>query len=112
MVHGWGADWPDGYGFLAQLVDSRTIRETGGNVNLSVRNPEVDALIDRAVGTQDTAAREQLWVDIDRKVMEDASILPGVWAKGLLFRPPNVTNVFVTNGFQMYDYLALGTTRR
>ncbi len=112
MVHGWGADWPDGYGFLAQLVDSRTIRETGGNVNLSVRNPEVDALIDRAVGTQDTAAREQLWVEIDRKVMEDASILPGVWAKGLLFRPPNVTNVFVTDGFQMYDYLALGTTRR
>ena len=31
--------------------------------------------------------------------MEDASVLPGVWAKGLLYRPTNLTNVFVTDGF-------------
>jgi peptide/nickel transport system substrate-binding protein len=112
MVHGWGADWPDGFGFLAQLVDSRAIRATGGNTNLSVKDPEVDAMLDKAISTVDTAARERIWVDIDRKVMDDAYILPGIWAKGLLYRPPNVTNVFVTDGFQMYDYLALGTTRR
>ena len=53
-----------------------------------------------------------MWVDIDRKVMEDAYIVPGVWAKGLLYRPPNLTNVFITDGYQMYDYLALGTTRK
>ena len=51
-------------------------------------------------------------MDVDRKVMEDAYIIPGIWAKGLLYRPPNLTNVFITNGFQMYDYLAMGTTRR
>jgi peptide/nickel transport system substrate-binding protein len=51
-------------------------------------------------------------VGIDRKVMEDAFVLPGVWAKGLLYRPPNLTNAFISDGFQMYDYLALGTTRR
>ena len=112
MVTGWAADWPDGFGFLSQIVDSRTIRETGGSTNLSVRDPAVDALIDQALTTTDTAARERLWVDIDRKVMDGAFVLPGVWSKGLLYRPPNVTNVFVTNGFQQYDYLALGTTRR
>ena len=31
--------------------------------------------------------------------MDDAYILPGVWAKGLLYRPQNLTNVFVTDGF-------------
>lgn len=112
MVYGWGADWPDGYGFLSQIVDSRAIRATGGNSNLGVRDPEVDAMIDRAVNEQDAAKRQQYWVDIDKKVMDDAFILPGIWAKGLLYRPPNLTNVFITNGFQMYDYLALGTTRR
>jgi peptide/nickel transport system substrate-binding protein len=112
MVYGWGADWPDGFGFLSQIVDSRVIRETGGNANLSVRDPEVDALVDKAVTTTDKAAREKVWVDVDRKVMDDAYILPGVWAKGLLYRPPNLTNVFITDGFQMYDYLALGTTRK
>ena len=44
--------------------------------------------------------------------MDDAYVLPGIWAKGLLYRPKNLTNVFITDGFQMYDYLALGTTRK
>ena len=112
MVYGWGADWPDGFGFLSQIVDSRAIRATGGNSNLSVRDPAVDALVDKATITADQAAREKAWVDVDRKVMDDAFILPGIWAKGLLYRPPTLTNVFITNGFQMYDYLALGTTKR
>jgi peptide/nickel transport system substrate-binding protein len=112
MVYGWGADWPDGYGFLAQIVDSRVIRATGGNSNLSVKDPAVDALLDKALTTTDTTAREAIWVDIDKKVMDDAFVLPGVWAKGLLYRPKNLTNVFITDGFQMYDYLALGTTRK
>ncbi len=111
IVYGWGADWPDGYGFLSQLVDSRVIRATGGNSNLGIKDPAIDQLLDQALVTTDTAAREQIWVDIDRKVMENAFVLPGVWAKGLLYRPPNLTNVFITDGFQMYDYLALGTTR-
>jgi peptide/nickel transport system substrate-binding protein len=111
MVYGWGADWPDGYGFLAQIVDSRAIRATGGNSNLGIRDPAVDQLLDQALVTTDTAAREQIWDTIDRKVMEDAYVLPGIWSKGLLYRPPNLTNVFITNGFQMYDYPALGTTR-
>lgn len=77
-----------------------------------MRDPAVDALVDQAVTTTDTAAREKTWVDVDRKVMEDAFALPGVWAKGLHYRPQNLTNVFITDAFQMYDYLALGTTRK
>jgi len=108
---GWGADWPDGFGFLSQIVDSRVIRDAG-NTNLGIADPSVDAMLDQALQTTDTAAREKLWVDIDRRVMENASVLPGIWAKVLLYRPPTLTNAFITNGFQMYDYVALGTTRR
>ncbi len=111
MVYGWGADWPDGYGFLAQIVDSRIIRATGGNTNLGIRDPEIDKLLDQAVQNTDVAAREKLWVDIDKKVMDGAWVIPGIWARGLLYRPPNITNVFITNGFQMYDYPALGTRK-
>jgi peptide/nickel transport system substrate-binding protein len=112
IVYGWAADWPDGYGFLAQIVDSRVIRATGGNSNFGVKDPEVDAMLDKALTTTDTTARESIWVDIDKKVMDDAYILPGIWSKGLLYRPPNLTNVFITDGYQMFDYLALGTTRK
>ena len=112
MINAWSADWPEGYGFLGQIVDSRTIRPGGGNANLGVRDPRVDLLLDEASRTTDPAARQRLWVEIDRRVMEEARILPGVWPKGLYYRPPTLTNVFVTDGYGMYDYLALGTTRR
>jgi peptide/nickel transport system substrate-binding protein len=111
MITGWGADWPDGFGFLSQIIDSRVIRASGGNTNLSVKDPAVDALIDKALTTTDTTAREKIWVDADKKVMDDAYALPGIWSKGLLYRPPNLTNVFVSDGFQMYDYLALGVKK-
>jgi peptide/nickel transport system substrate-binding protein len=111
MTNGWGADWPDGFGFISQIVDSRTIRPSGGNYNLSVRDPAVDALLDKAVITQDRAARDALWVDVDRKVMQDATVLPTVWAKGLYYRPPNLTNVYFSPAYGMYDYASLGVTK-
>jgi peptide/nickel transport system substrate-binding protein len=111
-VFGWAADWPDGFGFLSQIVDSRVIRDSGGNTNFGVKDSDVDAMLDKALTTTDTTAREKIWADIDKKVMDDAYILPGIWSKGLLYRPPNLTNAFITDGFQMYDYLALGTTRK
>ncbi|MGP3957762.1 ABC transporter substrate-binding protein [Nonomuraea sp. 3N208] len=106
-AHGWGSDWPDGYGFLQAIVDGRTIR-AAGNYNLSVKNPEVDKLIDQASAELDATAREKLWVDVDKKVMEDASILPVVWAKALLLRGQGVTNIAYNEGQQAYDYVMLG----
>ncbi len=111
MVYGWGADWPDGFGFLSQITDSRVIRDAG-NTNLAVKDPKVDQLIDKAMLETDKAAREKAWVEVDRATMEGAYYVPGIWASGLLYRPENLTNVFVTDGTQMYDYLALGTTRK
>ncbi|GAB2950608.1 ABC transporter substrate-binding protein [Nonomuraea fastidiosa] len=106
-THGWGADWPDGYGFMQAIVDSRTIRKAG-NYNLSVKNEEVDKLIDQASAELDATARGKLWVEVDKKVMEDASILPVVWAKSLLLRGEGVTNIAYNEGQSMYDYILLG----
>jgi peptide/nickel transport system substrate-binding protein len=110
MANGWGADWPDGFGFLQQIVDSRVIRATGGNSNLSVKDPQVDKMLDTALATTDAAARNQIWGQIDAKVMDDAYDLPGVWASVMLYRPSNLTNVFVNNGFGAYDYVQLGVS--
>jgi peptide/nickel transport system substrate-binding protein len=40
--------------------------------------------------------------------MEEAVIYPGLWAKSLLIRGKNLTNVFVNQAYGMYDYTALG----
>jgi peptide/nickel transport system substrate-binding protein len=107
-TNGWGADWNDGFGFLSQIVDSRVIRETGGSSNTSVRIPEVDKMLDAAIAETDAKKREALWGPIDKRVMEEAVILPGVYAKSLIIRPKKLTNVFVNQAYNMYDYLSLG----
>jgi peptide/nickel transport system substrate-binding protein len=111
VVNGWGADWNDGFGFLSQIVDSRVIRETGGSSNTSVRIPEVDKMLDAALLELDTDKRNQQWGAIDKRVMEEAVIYPGLYAKSLLLRPKKATNVFVSDAFGMYDYLAMGAQK-
>ncbi len=107
-TNGWGADWNDGFGFLSQIVDSRVIRETGGSSNTSVRIPEVDKMLDEALLELDDATREADWTAIDKRVMEEAVIYPGVYAKSVLVRGDGLTNVFVNNSFGMYDYMSMG----
>lgn len=111
LAYGWGADWPDGFGFLQQIVDSRVIRESG-NTNLGIRIPAVDAAIDAALQQTDQAARETIWGDIDKLVMDEAVVMPGVWSRGLLFRPSNLTNVFVNPALGQFDYTTIGTTTK
>ena len=38
-VYGWGADWNTGYGFLAQIIDSRVINPEGGSAELRGARP-------------------------------------------------------------------------
>ena len=107
----WQSDWPDGFGFLSQIVDSRVIRETGGSANMSVRIPEVDQLLDKALTELDTDKRNQIWAEIDKRVMEEAVVYPGVYAKLLLVRSKNATNIFVSDAWGGYDYLGLGAQK-
>jgi peptide/nickel transport system substrate-binding protein len=109
IIYGWGADWPDGFGFLQQITDSRAIRAAGGNTNLGIKIPEVDQLLDQALQSTDTSAREKIWPQIDKSVMENAEALPGVWAKVLIYRPTTVTNFYVNEGLGGYpDYAWMG----
>jgi peptide/nickel transport system substrate-binding protein len=110
-ANGWQADWNDGFGFLSQIVDSRVIRETGGSSNTSVRIPEVDKMLDSALTELDEDARNKLWGEIDRRAMEEAVIYPGLYAKSLMVRSKKATNVFVSDAYGMYDYLAIGAQK-
>ncbi len=107
-TYSWGADWNTGYGYLAQLVDSRTINPEGGAPNFAVRLPAVDKLIDQLALEQDDAKRAAISTAIDKLVMESASFYPGVYAKAVLLRGKDVTNTFVNDAFGQYDYTAMG----
>ncbi|MFI7068199.1 ABC transporter substrate-binding protein [Kribbella sp. NPDC050124] len=107
-TNSWGADWNDGFGFLSQIVDSRVIRETGGSSNISVRIPDVDKALDAASVEPDKAKRDQMYGDIDKRVMEEAVIYPALWAKILMIRSDRLSNVYFSDAYGMYDYLSMG----
>ncbi|AVH56352.1 MULTISPECIES: ABC transporter substrate-binding protein [Streptomyces] len=109
----WGADWPSGYGFLQQILHGKAIGDSG-NTNLSqYNNKDVNALLEKAIGTEDMTARNALYTEIDKKTMDDAVLVPLTYFKVLLARPTNYTNLVSTAAFSgQYDYLNIGTTKK
>ncbi|MFF3451675.1 ABC transporter substrate-binding protein [Streptomyces sp. NPDC002667] len=109
----WGADWPSGYGFLQQILNGSAIGQSG-NTNLSqYNNKDVNSLLEKAIGTQDDAARNALYTEIDKKTMDDAVLVPLTYFKVLLARPQYATNLVSSAAFSgQYDYLNIGTTKK
>jgi peptide/nickel transport system substrate-binding protein len=107
---GWGADWPDGYGFLDELVNGNAI-VPAGNTNIGMLNdPVVNNLFSKAAGITDATQRNAIWSQIDRQVMKDAVIVPIVYAKALIYRPPTLTNVYFDQAYQLNNYAVEGVT--
>ena len=106
--YGWAPDWPDGYGFFYYIADGKAI-SPAGNTNLSQLNdPVVNDLLTKMTTTNDAATRNSYTAQIDHQIMKDAAILPGVYAKSLLYRPSSLTNVYVQTYYGMYNYAVLG----
>jgi ABC-type transport system substrate-binding protein len=106
---GWGADWPNGFGFLDELVAGNTIAPTG-NTNISEENDPVVNNLFTESSKLSGAARTAVWSQIDEQVMKDAVILPMVYQKVLLYRPTNLTNVYVQAYYGMYNYAVMGVS--
>ena len=110
MMFGWASDWPEGFGFLQQIVDGRAIKASG-NSNLEMENnPQVNSLLDQAAKTNDQSQRNQIYGQIDKLVMGDAVIVPLVYANALLYRNPSLTNVYANEAYGMYDFSTLGVS--
>jgi peptide/nickel transport system substrate-binding protein len=108
LFGGWAPDWPDGYGFFDFIAAGNTIG-AAGNTNISELNdPVVNNLIAKFATTTDEATRNSYTAQIDMQVMKDAAFLPEVYAKSLLYRSPNLTNVYVQPYYGMYNYAVLG----
>ena len=104
---GWSADWPNGFGFLDELVNGNTIAPTG-NTNISELNdPVINNLFTKS-NTLTGAARTAIWSQIDMQLMKDAAVLPMVYARSLDYRSPDVTNAYIWDQFGMYNYAVLG----
>src|SRR5262245_33901409 len=105
---GWAPDWPDGYGFFNFISAGDTIG-AAGNTNIEELNdPVVNSLLTKMAAANDATTRNSYTSQIDLQIMKDAGILPEVYAKSLLYRNPNLTNVYVQPYYGMYNYAVVG----
>jgi peptide/nickel transport system substrate-binding protein len=106
---GWGADWPDAWGYLYSLVAGKSI-VPAGNTNIGELNdPVVNNALDKmqAPGVSQSE-KNSLTQQVNMQVMKDAVMLPAVYSKALLYRPTDLTNVMVQPYYGQYDYATLG----
>ena len=110
-LNGWAADWPDGFGFLS--ADRRQPGHPCDRWILQHQRPhpggrqDARQCADRAQYRQ----AQSMWGEIDKRVMQDAVIYPGIYSKSLLVRSKNGTNIFVTDAYGEYDYLGMGAQK-
>jgi len=108
LAGGWGPDWPDAYGWGWALFDGGSIVPAGNTNIAELNDPAVNNLFLQLEAATTDSDRVSISEQIDKKVMADAVMLPAVYSKALLYRPPNLTNVYVQTYYGMYDYSALG----
>ena len=68
---GWIADYPDPQNFLEVLFHTDSAQNHG-----NYSNPQVDALLDEARGTQDVEKRLALYQQAEQLILEDAAWVP------------------------------------
>jgi peptide/nickel transport system substrate-binding protein len=105
----WQGDWPNGYGFLDSLSAGNAISATN-NTNISELNDSVINNLFAQSSSAAGAARTAIWSQVDEQILKDAAILPGIYQKTVLYRPPNLTNVYVQAYYGMYNYAVLGVS--
>ncbi|MFD0471671.1 hypothetical protein ACFQ0B_27685 [Nonomuraea thailandensis] len=108
VAKAWAPDWPDTYTYLPALVDSRELVEDAPSVNLTVRLPAVDELLDKARAEPDPKARAGLWARAEQRVAEEAVLVPTTWRRTLLLRGATATNLHVNPVFGDYDLVSMG----
>ena len=111
LAGGWGPDWPSGYGWGWALWDGKAI-VPAGNTNIGELNdPQINKWFLQMEKATSQTERNTITHQIDMQVMKDAVVLPAVYAKALLYRGPNLTNVNVQNYYGMYNYGILGAKK-
>ncbi|MFI6070748.1 ABC transporter substrate-binding protein [Actinoplanes sp. NPDC051343] len=93
-VSSWQPDFPSANGNIEPLFATKEIG--GGGYNISrYSSPEVDKLIDQATAEVDQTKAQALWAQADKRIMQDAPVVPLIYTKNSFLHGSNVQNFFV-----------------
>ena len=68
-------------------------------------------MLDQALAETDTAKREAIWGQIDKRVMEERGDPAVRLRQGAQLGATTLTNVFVNEAYGQYDYLTMGAAK-
>lgn len=106
VLSSWQPDFPSANGNIQPLFASSQIG--GGGYNLSrYSNPDVDKLIAQASATVDPAAAQKLWAQTDKRIMQDAAVVPLTYAKQSFLAGSDVKNFFIASFPAYPNYLTV-----
>ncbi|MGC4746709.1 ABC transporter substrate-binding protein [Micromonospora sp. DT201] len=93
-VSSWQPDFPSANGNIQPLFASTEIG--GGGYNLArYSQPEVDKLIAQATAETDPAKAQALWAQADKRILQDAPVVPLTYTKNSFLHGSTVQNFFV-----------------
>ncbi|TXN30647.1 ABC transporter substrate-binding protein [Lacisediminihabitans profunda] len=109
-LYSWQPDFPSANSNIQPLFASSEIGDGRNNV-ARYSNPEVDALIAMATAEVDQKAAQALWAKADKRIMQDAPVVPLSYAKQSFLRGSKVKNFFVASFPAYPNYLTLSLAK-
>ncbi|MEO7017512.1 MAG: ABC transporter substrate-binding protein [Leifsonia sp.] len=106
----WQPDFPSANSNIQPLFDSNQIG--GGGYNIArYSSPEVDALIAQATAEVDQKKAQALWAQADKRIMQDAPVVPLTYAKQSFLHGSNVNNFFIASFPAYPNYLKVSLAK-
>jgi len=90
--YGWIPDWPTAATVIPPLFTCSVIKPQGNNNVANYCNKEFDAKVDKALAETDTKKADEIWAELDKKLIEDAVVIPRYFGKVLSIVGSSVKN--------------------
>ncbi|MER5179970.1 ABC transporter substrate-binding protein [Streptomyces sp. NPDC002896] len=111
-MSGWGPDFATGQGYAQPLFDSRFLFESGNYNESQIKDKTIDKIFDDAIATTDPAKSEELYKQLDKRLLDNADWMPFIYEKNISWRGPRLTNVYSSAAYNgRYDYVSLGVVK-
>ncbi|MFD0783009.1 ABC transporter substrate-binding protein [Micromonospora azadirachtae] len=107
----WQPDFPSANGNIQPLFASSQVGGGGYN-SARYSQPEVDKLIDQATAETDPAKAQVLWAQVDKRIMQDAPVVPLVYTRHSFLHGSLVQNFFVPSFPAYPNYLKVSLKQR
>jgi peptide/nickel transport system substrate-binding protein len=94
-VSSWLPDFPSAIGNIQPLFASSEIGNGGYNIS-RYSNPAVDSAIAAATAESDRGKAAGMWATIDKQIMQDAPVVPLIYARNAFLHGSKVQNFYLS----------------